>query len=61
MLPHHHLNVFFEVVAEYVEESILNAMTGAETKVGQKGSTAYALLLDELNTIMEKYGRSTTS
>jgi D-aminopeptidase len=61
MIPHHHLNVFFEAVAECVEESILNALTSAETMVGQKGRTAYALPLDELNTVMEKYGRSTTS
>jgi len=57
MLPHHHLNVFFEAVAECVEESILNALTSAETMLGQKGRTAYALPLDELLRVMKKYGR----
>jgi D-aminopeptidase len=57
MLSHHHLDVFFEAVAECVEETILNAVTSAETMVGHKGHTAYALPLDELRQVMEKYSR----
>ncbi len=57
MIPHHHLNPFFEAVAEAVEEAILNALTAAETMTGFKGRTAYALPLDELQRVMAKYGR----
>ena len=55
MLPHEHLNPFFEAVAEAVEEAILNALTAAETMSGFKGRTVYELPLDELQRIMEKY------
>ncbi len=39
--------------AEAVEEAILNALTAAETMVGQKGRTAYALPHDRLMDIMK--------
>jgi D-aminopeptidase len=55
MLPHQHLNFFFEAVAEAVEEAILNALTMAETMTGYKGRTAYAIPLDRLVEIMERY------
>lgn len=55
MVPHDHLNPFFVAVAEAVEEAILNAITAAETMTGFMGRTAYALPLDELKRIMEKY------
>jgi D-aminopeptidase len=57
MLLHHHVNVFFEAVAECVKEAILNAVTSAETMVGYKGHTAHALPLDKLRRVMKKYGR----
>ena len=56
-LPHHHLSVFFEAVAEAVEEAILNALTAAETMTGYMGRTVFALPLDELQQVMKKYGR----
>jgi D-aminopeptidase len=55
MLPNHHLNPFFEAVAEAVEEAILNSLTAAETTTGFKGRTAYALPLDEVERIMARY------
>jgi D-aminopeptidase len=55
MIPNEHLNPFFEAVAEAVEESILNAITAAETMTGYKGHTAYALPLDGLQQVMVKY------
>ena len=55
MIPHDHLDSFFEGVAEAVEEAILNALTSAETMVGWQGHTAYALPLDDLQRIMKKY------
>ncbi len=57
MIPHNHLNPFFDAVAEAVEEAILNALAAAETMTGAGGHTAFALPLDELRHIMEKYGR----
>ena len=53
VLPH--LNPFFEAVAEVVEESILNALTAAETMTGFNGHTAHALPLDELQRVMARY------
>ncbi len=55
MLPHDHLNPFFEATAEAVEESILNALTAAETMVGWQNRTIQALPLDELRRIVKKY------
>ncbi len=55
MIPQHHLNPFFEAVAEATEEAILNSLTAAETLTGYKGRTAYALPLDELQRVMAKF------
>ena len=55
MLPHQQLNVFFEAVAEAVEESILNALCAAETMTGQQDRTAHALPLDALQRVIAKH------
>lgn len=55
MVPHQHLNPFFEAVAEAVEEAILNALTAAETMTGYEERTAYELPLDELQRVMKRY------
>jgi D-aminopeptidase len=55
MLPNYHLNVFFEAVAEAVEESILNALCAAETTAGQEGRVAYEIPLEEVKKVWEKY------
>jgi D-aminopeptidase len=57
MLPHQQLNVFFEAIAEAVEESIVNALCAAETMTGYKGRTAYALPLDALRRVIALYRR----
>ncbi len=57
MLPHHHLDPFFEAVAEGVEEAILNALTAAETMAGYQGHVAHALPLEGLMQMMKAYGR----
>ncbi len=54
MLPHPQLNQFFEAVAEVVEESILNALTSAETMHGFQGRVAHALPLDELQALLAR-------
>ncbi len=51
------MDLFFDAAAEAVEEAILNALTAAETMTGQSGRRVYALPLDELVKVMEKYGR----
>ncbi len=61
MLPHDHLDLFFEAVAEAVEEAILNALTAAETMTGWRGHTVQALPLAELLHIMRRYGRQLQS
>jgi D-aminopeptidase len=53
MLPHHRINRLFDAAAEAVEESILNALTAAETMTGFKGHTVSELPLDDLQRIME--------
>jgi D-aminopeptidase len=55
LLLNQHLDPFFDAVGEVVEESILNALSSAETMTGYQGQTAYALPLDELVQIMAKY------
>jgi D-aminopeptidase len=55
MLPHEHLNPFFQAVAEATEESILNALTAAEPMIGYKGRMVSALPLDDLQGIMARY------
>ncbi len=59
MLPHEQMDSIFEAAAEAVEESILNALTAAETTIGLQGHTAHALPLDELKRVMAKYKPST--
>jgi D-aminopeptidase len=49
------MNPLFEAVAEAVEESILNALTAAETMTGYKGRVVYELPLDELQQVMARY------
>ena len=58
MLPHHHLNELFEGVAEATEEAILNAVCMAETMTGYQGHTVHALPLEQLQAVMQKYGRT---
>lgn len=54
MIPHEHIDAFFEAVAEATEESILNALTAAETMTGLHG-TVEAMPLDEVRRIMARY------
>lgn len=56
MLPHNLLDDLFDATIEAVEESILNALTMAETMRGFQG-TCEALPLDAVIEIMKKYQR----
>ena len=55
MVPHSRINPFFEASAEAVEESILNALTAAETMTGYQGRVVHELPLDDLQKIMTDY------
>jgi D-aminopeptidase len=54
-VPLNQMDPFFDATAEVVEESILNALTAAESMTGYGGHTAFALPLDELKRVMAKY------
>lgn len=54
-LFHMELNPLFSAAAEAVEEAIVNCLTAAETMTGLGGRTAYAIPLDELGEVMQKY------
>lgn len=56
MLPSPDMDRLFEATAEAVSESILNALTTAETMTGKQG-TVEALPLDQLVEIMREYKR----
>ena len=55
MFPLGHISPLFDATAETVEESIVNALTSAETMTGLNGRTAHALPLGELERVMRKY------
>jgi len=57
MLPNDGLNAVFEATVQAVEESIVNAMVGAETMKGFRSSTIYALPHDQLRDTLKKYNR----
>lgn len=60
-LDHAALDPLFHAAADAVEESILNALTAAETLTGWEGRTAHALPLDALQAILQSPRRLTPS
>lgn len=54
MLPHDQIDPLFRGVAEATEEAILNALCAAETMVGFRGHTAYALPHERLRAVMRR-------
>jgi len=57
MLPNDEMNGLFEATAQATEESIVNAMVGAETMTGFEGHTVIALPHDRLQEVLKEYGR----
>jgi L-aminopeptidase/D-esterase-like protein len=51
------LNPLFQAVVEATEESVLNALTKAETMTGINGNRVHALPYDRLAAALAKYGR----
>ena len=57
MLPNDEMEGLFEATVEATEESIVNAMAGAETMTGFQGHTVIALPHDQLRQALQKYNR----
>jgi L-aminopeptidase/D-esterase-like protein len=57
MLPNDSLNPVFEAAVQATEEAIINAMVGAETMSGARGSMVTALPHKQLRDLLEKYNR----
>jgi len=55
MLPNDAMDGLFDATVEAVEESILNALTTAETMTGYQGHTVYAIPLDLLQQVIKRY------
>jgi D-aminopeptidase len=55
MFPLGQMDPLFDAAADAVEESILNALTAAETMTGYQGHVAYALPLGKLKQVMARY------
>ena len=51
------LNPLFQAAVEATEESVINALTKAETMTGINDNRVHALPYDRLSAIMAKYGR----
>ena len=61
MLPNDSINPVFEATVQATEEAIVNAMVGAETMHGARGSVVTALPHDELQNLLKKYNRLATA
>jgi D-aminopeptidase len=59
MLSDIYITALFDAVVEATEESIVNAILGAETMVGRDGATAYALPGERLAAVLDQYGLAT--
>jgi L-aminopeptidase/D-esterase-like protein len=57
MLPNERMGPLFDAVVQAVEESVDNALIGAETMVGRDGNKAVALPHDKVKEILKKHGR----
>lgn len=57
MLPNDRINMLFWATAQATEEAIINALVAAETTIGYKGNTIYALPHDRLQQALKKYNR----
>jgi L-aminopeptidase/D-esterase-like protein len=51
------LNPLFQAAVEATDESVINALTKAETMTGINGNRVYAIPYDRLSAAMSKYGR----
>ena len=59
MLPNEALDPVFEATVQATEEAIINAMIGAETMTGARGSRVVALPHRQLQDVLKKYNRFT--
>jgi D-aminopeptidase len=56
-LPNGDLTPLFEATVDATEEAIVNALVAAETMTGIDGNTAHALPVNQMRSILRKYGR----
>ncbi len=56
-LPNGDLTPIFDATVEATEEAIVNALVAADTMTGVNGNTAFALPIDQLQTLLKQYGR----
>lgn len=54
MIPQSQIDTLFEATADAVEETILNALTSAETMTGFNGIQAHWLPVHELGRLVEE-------
>jgi D-aminopeptidase len=57
MLPNERMGPLFDAVVQCVEESVMNALVGAETMVGRDGNKTNGLPHDQVRDILKKHGR----
>ena len=57
MLPNDRIDALFEATVQATEESIVNAMLGAETMTGANGFTVFALPHDRLKAVLKPPAR----
>ena len=57
MLVNEQLTPLFGAVVEATEEAILNALVAAETMSGINGNTAFAIPVERLGEVLQKYNR----
>jgi L-aminopeptidase/D-esterase-like protein len=55
MLPNDEMNAIFEATVQATEESIVNAMVGAQTMTGFQGHTVIALPHDQLRQVLQRH------
>jgi len=57
MVVNSRLSSLFQAVIEATEEAVVNSMTMATTTTGRNGRTMHAIPLDQLQQVMQQYGR----
>lgn len=60
-IPEPHLSAFFSAAIEATEEAIVNSILKADTLTGRDGHTRFAIPIDPLIALMEKYNRGQSS
>lgn len=57
MIPNDRIDPFLKATAQATEEAVVNALVAAETMKGINDNIVYALPLEELKSVLARYGR----